>query len=355
MMMRIYRTWPLLARIALLMCMFAPMLAPAAEDQPAQAQAQRQITQPLNNAPFWREVRKGEGNPYQTTQVRGPETNVLIQSNGEMWREIRNGPLTIYGGWLIVAVFAALALFYWKRGKMRLHEPVTGRRIERFSPWDRLVHWTSAISFVILAVSGIVMLFGKYVVLPLLGYTLFSWLAILGKSLHNFVGPIFVVSTIVMFVTYVRDNVPDRTDWMWIRRFGDFVKGKHVPAGKYNAFQKAWFWFGATLLAVILGASGLVLDFPNFDQTRAAMQLASIIHATAAVLMMSAGLGHIYMGTIGAEGAYESMRYGTVDEAWAKEHHELWYEEVKAHQGMRATGGAASAAPAGPMKEGWKT
>jgi len=341
--------------VALLLLALTPAFASAADPGPAESQAQRQVTQPLNNAPFWREVRKGQDNPYQTTQVRGPETNVLVQSQGEMWRQIRNGPLTIYGGWLIVGVFLLLAVFYWSRGKMRLHEPLTGRRIVRFSPWDRLVHWTSAISFVILAATGIVMLFGKYVVLPVLGYTLFSWLAILGKNLHNFVGPIFVISTIAMFVTYVRDNVPDRTDWLWIRRFGAFVKGEHVPAGKYNAFQKAWFWFGATLLAVILGGSGLVLDFPNFDQTRAAMQLANIIHATAAVLMMSAALGHIYMGTIGAEGAYESMRYGTVDEAWAKEHHEVWYEEVKARGDVRSSGSASSAVPAGPMKEGWKT
>ncbi|MGE5523358.1 MAG: formate dehydrogenase subunit gamma [Rhodospirillaceae bacterium] len=341
---------------ALFLCALVPVLAWAADGvDPAQAQAQRQVTQPLNNAPFWREVRKGQDNPYQTTQVRGNETNVLVQSEGELWRQVRNGPLTIYGGWLIVGVFALLALFYWWRGKMRLHEPLTGRRIVRFSPWDRLVHWTSAISFVILALSGIVMLFGKYILLPIIGYTLFSWLAILGKNLHNFVGPIFVVSTIAMFVTYVRDNIPDRSDWIWIKRFGDFVKGVRIPAGKYNAFQKAWFWFGATLLALVLGASGLVLDFPNFDQTRFAMQIANIVHATAAVLMIAAALGHIYMGTIGAEGAYESMRYGTVDEAWAKEHHELWYEEVKSRRDYTGAGGTATAAPAGPVREGWKT
>lgn len=347
------RSWPTILRAVLLLAALVAAPAGAAEADPAQAQAQRQETQPLNNAPFWREVRKGENNPYQTTQVRGPETSVLVQSGGEVWRQFRNGPVTIYGGWLIVAVFLALAAFYGWRGRMRLHEPLTGRRIVRFSPWDRLVHWTSAVSFVILATTGIVMLFGKYVVLPVLGYTVFSWIAILGKNLHNFVGPIFVISTIVMFVTYVRDNVPDRTDWMWVKRFGDFVKGKRVPAGKYNAFQKAWFWVGATLLAVILGASGLVLDFPNFDQTREAMQIANIIHATAAVLMMAAALGHIYMGTIGAEGAYDAMRHGTVDEAWAKEHHELWYEEVKHRQQVHGAGGAASAAPAGPVKEGW--
>jgi formate dehydrogenase subunit gamma len=331
-----------------------PVAAGAAQSA-AQAQAERQAVQPLNNAPFWREVRRGE-NPNQTTQVRGVETNVLVQSQGQTWREFRNGPITIFGGWLIVVVFLALALLYWWRGPIRLHEPLTGRRIVRFTPWERIVHWTAAISFVILAVSGIVMLFGKYILLPVIGYTVFSWLAMLGKNLHNFVGPVFLVSVLFMFFTYVRDNIPDRTDWLWIRRFGDFMRGRHVPAGRYNAFQKGWFWFGATFLAIILGVTGLILDFPNFDQGRSAMQLANMIHAGAAAIFMAAALGHIYMGTVGAECAYDAMRHGTVDETWAKEHHSLWYEEVKAHGNVRAAGGTVpSGAPAGPIKEGFSS
>lgn len=340
-------------RTALLAALLVPLAGQAA-DNAAQAQAERQVTQPLNNAPFWREVRKGEENPYQTTQVRGRETEVLVQSEGETWRQIRNGPVTVYGGWLIVVVFLALGLFHWRRGKMRLHEPLTGRMVPRFTPWDRLVHWTSAVSFSILAVSGLVMLFGKYVVLPLLGYTLFSWLAILSKNLHNFVGPVFVVSTLAMIVTYFRDNVPDRADWEWLKRFGDFLKGKRVPVGKYNAFQKVWFWVGATLLSLLLGASGLVLNFPNFDQTREVMQWSNIIHAVAAVVIMAMALGHIYMGTIGMEHGYDGMRHGAVDETWAKEHHELWYEEMKRRQPASA-GGSATMAPAAPVREGWKT
>jgi len=337
--------------LILVLLSLLPTAASAAESD-AQAQAQRQATQPLNNAPFWREVRRGE-NPSQTTQVRGIETNVLVQSKGEMWREFRNGPITIYGGWLIVVVFLALAIVYAWRGPIRLHEPLTGRKIVRFTPWERIVHWTAAICFVILGVSGIVMLFGKYVLLPLSGHALFSWLAILCKNLHNFVGPLFVISILFLFVTYVRDNVPEPSDWQWLRRFGDFMRGKHVPAGRYNAFQKLWFWGGATVLAITLGVTGFILDFPNFEQGRAAMQLANMIHAGAAAIFIAAALGHIYMGTIGAEYAYDAMRYGTVDETWAKEHHELWYEDVKAHGDPRATGGAPSTAPASAMKEGW--
>jgi formate dehydrogenase subunit gamma len=300
------------------------------------AEAARQSSQPLNNAPMWRDVRSGDVNPYQTTQVRGPETNVLVQTEGEIWRRIRNGPVTVYGGWLIVFAFLVIGLFYRWRGEIMLHEPKTGREIVRFTAWERIVHWAAAITFVILAVSGIVMLFGKYVILPLFGYTLFSTLAIISKNLHNFVGPLFVVCTVLMIVTYIRDNAFRSYDFTWMRRFGDFLKGRHVPAGRFNAGEKVWFWLGVLLLGVVVGASGFVLDFPNFGQTRQAMQLANVIHAVAAVVFIAMSLGHIYLGTIGLEGSYDAMRHGTVDETWAKEHHDIWYRELVARSGQAA-------------------
>jgi formate dehydrogenase subunit gamma len=321
------------------------------QEQGQAAAAQRQLTQPLNNAPVWRDVRSGDVNAYQTTQVRGPETNVLIQTEGEIWRRIRNGPITVYGGWLIVVAFVMIGLFYWWRGRIMLHEPRTGRVILRFTPWERIVHWSAAIAFVILAVSGIVMLFGRYVVLPVFGYTLFSTLAIISKNLHNFVGPLFVVCTLLMIVTYIRDNVFRSYDFTWMRRMGDFLKGRHVPAGRYNAGEKVWFWFGVLLLGIIVGATGLVLDFPNFGQTRESMQLANIVHATAAVVFMAMSLGHIYLGTIGLEGSYGAMRHGTVDETWAKEHHDIWYREVMARSGRPAPGSPPATAPADSVKD----
>jgi formate dehydrogenase subunit gamma len=282
---------------------------------------------PGNNAPLWRDVRSGDINAYQTTQVRGVETNILVQSEGEMWRRVRNGPITVYGGWLIVAVFLMIGLFYWRKGEIMLHTPKTGRVITRFTAWERLVHWTTAIAFVVLAISGIIMLFGRYVILPAMGYTIFSALAIVAKNLHNFVGPLFVVCTLLMVVTFVRQNAPRAYDWVWLRKFGGLFSGTHVPSGKFNAGEKAWFWGGVVVLGVIVSATGLVLDFPNFGQGREAMQLANVIHAIAAVLYIAMSLGHIYLGTIGMEGSYDSMRHGVVDEAWAKEHHEYWYRD----------------------------
>ena len=325
------RILPLLALLlALLLAPFAHAAGDAGEQAQRQdTQAQRQGTQPGNNAPVWRDVRKGE-NPYQTTQVRGVETNILVQPAGETWRQIRNGPITLYGGLLLIAVPLLIYGFYRWKGPLKVHGQPTGRLIERFSDWERIVHWTTAISFVVLAVSGIIVLFGKYVILPMFGYTLFSWLAILSKNLHNFVGPLFVFCTLVMFVTFVRDNVWRGIDFNWVAQAGGLLNGKHVPSGRYNAGEKAWFWFGVTFLGLVSGVSGLVLDFPNMDQARSVMQLANIVHAISAVLFIALALSHIYIGTMGAEGAYESMRLGLVDEAWAKEHHEIWYEEVKA-------------------------
>ena len=308
--------------------LLAPSLAWSAESS-AQEQAQRQITQPLNNAPMWREVRKGE-NPYQTSQVRGVETNILVQPAGETWRRIRNGPLTLYSGILLVAIPLLIFGYYRWKGPLKLHDKPSGRFIERFNDWERIVHWATAISFVILAISGLIILFGKYVILPLFGYTLFSWLAIIGKNLHNFVGPLFVICTLAMFVIFVRDNIGRVIDFQWIAKAGGMFSGAHVPSGRFNFGEKAWFWFGVILLGIIVSASGLVLDFPNFEQTRGVMQWWNVVHAIAAVLFIAMSLGHIYMGTLGVEGAYESMRYGFVDEAWAKEHHEIWYQEVKA-------------------------
>jgi len=305
----------------------AAQTMPESDKEFAKQQVQRQVDQPGNNAPVWREVRKGDP---QFTSIPGRETNVLIQPQGQTWRSLRNGQISVYGGWALVVVFLAIATFYWVKGTIELREPPTGREVLRFTLLDRVIHWTTAICFVILAVSGLIMLFGKGVLLPLIGYTLFSWLAILGKNLHNFVGPLFAVCLLLMFFNFVRENVPAPSDWQWIRRFGGLLSDREVPSGKFNALEKAWFWGGACILGIIVAGSGFVLDFPNFDQTRHTMQTAHVVHSIGALLFMLGALGHIYMGTIGMTGAYDAMRYGYVDEEWAREHHEYWYNDIKA-------------------------
>jgi formate dehydrogenase subunit gamma len=317
-------------------------------EQTQQTQQQRQATQPGNNAPVWRDVRK-EAQEHYTT-VKGREAGVLVQSAGETWRRIRNGPVTFYGGWLVVIVVLIIGGLYFAKGPVKLHDKPTGRKIHRFGTTEQVVHWSTAISFCILGISGLIMLFGKYVLLPVIGYTLFAWLTALGKNLHNFVAPFFMVSVLAMILLFLRDNLPKAYDFQWFARaWGFFTRGEHIPSGRFNAGEKGWFWIGVVALSVIVSWSGLILLFPNFDQTRAVMQQAWIWHASAAVLYIAISLGHIYMGTIGVEGSYEAMRSGSVDEVWAREHHELWYNEVKSGKTPAAGGAVPAGAP--HMKE----
>ena len=304
-----------------------PTPPPTPENSSPAAEAQRQQVQPFNNAPVWREVRsKGPA----TTTVVGRETNVLMQPQGQTWRTLRNSDISVFGGWALVLLFLVIATFYWVKGTLALHAPPTGRVLLRFTFLDRFIHWSTAISFCILAISGLIMLFGKGVLLPLIGYTLFSWLAVLGKNLHNFTGPLFSVCVLMLFFNFVRDNFPGPGDWQWIRHFGGLVSKHEPPSGRFNAGEKLWFWGGACLLGIIVSLSGFVLDFPNFDQTRQTMQIAHVIHSIGAILFMLGAMAHIYMGTLGMAGAYDAMRTGYVDEEWAREHHAYWYNEVKA-------------------------
>jgi formate dehydrogenase subunit gamma len=318
-------------------------LALAQPQDPVKEQQQRQATQPGNNAPVWREVRK-EGSTENYTSIKGRETNVLVQSAGNTWRQIRNGPVTFYGGWAVVIVCLILAGLYFSKGPIKLHDRPTGRQVPRFSSFEQVVHWCTAISFVVLGLSGLIMLFGKHVLLPVIGYTLFAWLTSLGKNLHNFVAPFFIVSVAVMAVIWAKDNLWKSYDWRWFgKMWGFLMRGEHVPSGRFNGAEKAWFWGGVVLLSIVMAWSGLILLFPNFDQTRATMQEAWIWHAVAGLLYIAAALAHIYMGTIGVDGAYQNMREGVTDETWAKEHHEIWYNEVKSGRRPQAAGGAVPA------------
>jgi formate dehydrogenase subunit gamma len=340
--------------VALLLAGVAGAQQPAPQT-PTQEQQQRSITQPGNNAPVWREVQSGQPN---YTSIPGREMNVLIQpparflgqdvrvTAGEAWRQFRNGPVTFWGGWVVVLVLLAILAFYMVFGPVKLHGKPTGRLIRRFSTLDQVIHWTVAISFSILGLSGLIMLFGKHVVLPIFGYTLFGWLAALSKNLHNFVAPVFMVSVAIFAVLFLRYNLPRAYDFAFFRDALGYMTGKkHVPSGKFNGGEKVWYWGGVVVLSIVVSWSGLILLFPNFDQTRAIMQDAWIWHASAALLYIAISFGHIYLGTAGVEGAYQAMRTGYVDETWAKEHHEIWYHEMKSGRDAAASGAVPAGAP----------
>ena len=331
------------------------------EPKPDENNAQRGKTQPGNNAPFWRAVRdSGEQSGY--TSLPGVEKGVLIQrqvqypgslrtSAGEAWRQVRNNWIIPYGGALVLIVIVAIGLFYWRKGPIRLSEPETGRVIERFTYFERAAHWVNAITFTILAISGIVMAFGKFFLLPIIGGTLFGWLTYALKTAHNFAGPVFAVSLVVVFLTFVKDNFPAKVDLQWLAKGGGLFNGAHVPSNRFNAGEKLVFWGGVFFLGAIVVGSGLVLDklIPGLEYTRGDMQVAHMIHAVATMLMMAMFLGHIYIGTVGMNGAFRAMKTGYVDETWAHEHHECWHDDIKAGKipAQRSTP-PAGVRPAGP-------
>ena len=318
----------------------SPAMSPQEADQ-ARQQATQQLNQPLNNQPLWNEVRTGQP---QYTSIPGRETNVLVQPQGQTWRAVRT-PIATIGGLLFAVVLGGLAGFYAWRGQIGLHGKTTGRLIERFTPLKRYTHWIMAWTFVALALSGLVLTFGKAVLLPLIGPTLFSWLAILAKNLHNFTGPLFSVALLIFIVLFVRDNLPRAHDVQWIVKFGGMLdrSGKtHVPSGKFNAGEKALFWGLVVVLCVVLSVTGYILNFPNFNQTRATMQIANVVHMSAALLAIAMACFHIYLGTVGMAGALDAMRTGYVDETWAREHHEYWYNDVKSRKNLSAEVPAAT-------------
>jgi formate dehydrogenase subunit gamma len=340
---------------------FAQQQAPQQDPVPPgqETQQERQVTQPGNNAPVWNKVQSGAP---AFTSIPGRETNVLIQPQarfpgqehrttaGEAWRQFRNGPVTFLGGSLVVLIAVVILAFYFIFGSVKLHGQPTGRLIRRFSSLDQIVHWTVAISFCVLGLSGLLMLFGKHLLLPIIGPTLFAWLTSLGKNLHNFIAPVFIVSVIAMIVLFARHNLPRLYDIQFLlKAWQVMAKGEHVPSGKFNGGEKLWFWGGVVGLSAIVIYSGLILLFPNFDQTRAMMQDAWIWHASAAILYISISFGHMYLGTLGLEGAYGAMRTGYVDETWAKEHHLYWYEDMKAKRHEGSGGAVPAGAP--HMKE----
>jgi formate dehydrogenase subunit gamma len=312
-----------------------------------QNNGQRNRVQPGNNAPMWRGVQSGVTGYSSLPKSEAPEAGNLIQAPvqypgtrfvtaGEAWRQVRNHWLVPYGGALLLISLAAIAIFYFVRGPLG-HQPAVGgggRRIERFTPFERAAHWSNAIAFVLLAVSGIVMAFGKFFLLPVIGQTLFGYLTYLLKNVHNFAGPLFAVSLVIIIITFAKDELPRRGDLRWLLS-PRAVLGKHgeePPGHRFNAGEKVVFWLAVVVLGLIVVGSGLVMDklIPSLGYERAQMQVAHMIHAAAAVGMMCLTAVHIYLGTVGMRGAYRAMREGYVDEAWAKEHHAYWYEDIRA-------------------------
>ncbi len=312
--------------ILLLLLVASLGMAPLAA---AQADTDREMATaaPGISAEQWRQVRSGETGPNYRDSRFDSNYN-LINASGETWRQIRNRWVSPFGLIAIGGMIVVIALFYFIVGRKHLDEPRTGRKLFRWSLLMRSLHWTVASLFIVLALTGLNLLFGKFVFRTLFGDAVWAWMISASKVLHNYLGPLFGVLLVVLLISLLKDNIPKKHDWVWFKKAGGLTGKHHPDAGFANGGEKAWYWLLATVGLVVV-ASGFVLDFPNYGQSRDTMQWANIIHAVGALGLTAVALGHIYIGTIGTEGSLEAMTTGYVDETWAKEHHNLWYEEVK--------------------------
>ena len=275
---------------------------------------------------YWREVRDGESG---YSAVRGGESGVLVNAEGQNWRRIRNGWIANIAPWLILGVLGMLAAYHVLHGQNKIAAPLSGRKVLRWKTYERVLHFAMAGLFVVLAITGLSLLFGRALLIPALGKDAFAAYAAVAKDLHNYLGPAFAVVLSAVVILWMRHNIFNAHDIEWLKRWGGlFGSGAHPRAGRMNGGEKIWFWI-ITLVGGAVCISGFVLDFPNFGQARETMQAASIVHAALGAGWIAVALGHIYIGTLGTEGALEGMTTGYVSEEWARQHHDLWLEEIQ--------------------------
>ena len=300
-----------------------------------------------SDSTVWGEIRHGAKG---TVSIPDKRSGVLVQSQGETWRLFRAGPLMTYGGWLFAVVIIILALHYATRGRIRVEGGLSGKLITRFNALERFTHWLTAGSFVVLGLTGLNVLYGRYVVLPVIGADAFAFITLWGKFLHNFMAFAFIAGLVLTLVMWVSKNFWDKYDIGWIVSSGGmFKEGVHPPARKFNTGQKFLFWS-----VIVAGGSvsytGLGLLFPfqfaPFELTFSIlnlvgfnlptdlelmqeMQLIQTWHAIVALLLTGLIVAHIYIGTLGMEGAVDAMWSGDVDENWARQHHAAWVAEIK--------------------------
>jgi formate dehydrogenase subunit gamma len=264
------------------------------------------------------------------------KASVLIQPAGQEWRQFHQVTLQWIGAIAILGMLLVLVIFYLWRGMVRIQSGRSGRTIVRFNGFERFIHWMTAACFIVLAISGLNITFGKSLLLPLMSPEAFTGWSQWLKYAHNYLSFPFTLGVIVIFLMWIGGNIPNRADGAWIREGGGlFDPDKHPPAYRFNAGQKLIYW-----IVVIGGAAvaitGYILMFPFYgDISVAGMQTAQVVHGVVAVLFVAVMLAHIYIGSIGMEGAFEAMGTGEVDVNWAKEHHRLWVEEE-----MSGTAGA---------------
>jgi formate dehydrogenase subunit gamma len=281
---------------------------------------------------LWRNVRQRDSAFKGTSQIKNVDSGVLINPQADRWARFRVGKLVDYGFFLLAGMAFLIALFYGIRGKIYIEGGLSGKMVHRFSDFQRVSHWVLALVFIFLAVTGLTLLFGRTLLIPVLGNEFFSVLASSSKEAHNLFGPIFLVSLLLMFFGFVKRNIYAKGDLAWLLRGGGMIGKSHLSVGFFNMGEKSWYWL-VILIGLVISASGLVLVSPSLGQGRVIMELSHVVHSISAIALIAASFGHIYLATTGTEGAIEGMKSGYVDIKWAEAHHDRWAKEC--HEGGR--------------------
>ncbi len=313
---------PLLVALALL---FAA--SSMANDGATSKSAEKEMTQ-LAGADLWRQVKSGQ-NGYTTSQ--SAEHDVLISTAGETWYLLKEKWMSPLGALAIFGSLALVTFAYFVVGPIKLSKPKTGRKIKRWSRSDRALHWSMAFTFLTLSFSGLCLVYGKHFLKPILPSDIWATIIYVAKQYHNYVGPLFFVLLMCVLLKWWRKSIFNMTDIRWFMKMGGMFgkyKGTHPSAGFSNGGEKAIYWL-LIFFGLIAAVSGFVLDFPIFGQLRRDMELSNLVHMLSALILICGFIFHIYIGLFGMEAALDGMITGEVDETWAKEHHDLWYEEVK--------------------------
>ncbi len=317
------RVLQLLAALLLLLIAFPAF----AEDV---ASSHKPVTVPNPATDLWRAVNPQQLPPAQAamfprggSQVQGVQSGVLINQQGQSWRHFRMKQLLPTGGYLLAGAMLAVLLFYFIRGKVLIRDGESDKKIERYSVYERMIHWFMAFIFLFLGFSGLILLFGRSLLLPWMGPELFSILASAAKEGHNLFGPLFLLALVLMFLKFVIRNIYQKGDLTWLLKGGGIIGEHDVPSNFFNMGEKTLFWL-LIIVGGLIAISGVVLLFPVFEQGRGIMELSHVVHAIAAVIMLTVIIGHIYIGTIGMQGATEGMTSGYCDLNWAKDHHSWW-------------------------------
>ena len=304
---------------AVAILMLAGIAAPAAAQQinpTAESVKEQQLLQELKRI-------QGRGSIPDT------KSYVIEQPAGRDWRHFHEVTIHWIGGIAILGMVAVLVVFYLIRGMVRIHAGRSGRTLVRFNSFERFVHWMTATCFIILAITGLNISFGKEWLLPYIGAETFSTWSQWAKYAHNYLSFAFTLGVVLIFLIWIAWNFPTRVDLEWLKQGGGIVGHKQPPADRFNAGQKMIYWI-VVLGGAAVAMSGYILMFPFYLTDIAGMQLAQMAHGVVSVLFVAVMIAHVYIGTIGMEGAFEGMWAGEVDMNWAKEHHSLWLEQEAA-------------------------